>query len=179
MIYPIYVSDQKFENSVDLLLISNENKSHYVYIKDFARYTFSKTKSKNKKYFCKSCLQCFSNKNILAEHKKICLKINGRQAVKLEGSFIEFKNYLKQITNPFNVYVDFECILKSVQCNEGFYTEKYQGHVPCSFSYKLFCVNNKFSKPIVVFRGGNGAYRIIEAILKEYEYCKKVVKKTF
>ena len=33
--YPVYVSDQKFHNSMDLLLISNENKSHYVYIKDF------------------------------------------------------------------------------------------------------------------------------------------------
>ena len=30
----IYVSDQKFENSWDLLLVSDENKSHYVYIKE-------------------------------------------------------------------------------------------------------------------------------------------------
>ena len=27
--FPIYVSDQKFENSTDLLLVTNENKSHY------------------------------------------------------------------------------------------------------------------------------------------------------
>ena len=40
--YPIYVSDQRFENLMDLLLISNENKSHYVYIKDFERFMFSK-----------------------------------------------------------------------------------------------------------------------------------------
>ena len=33
--YPVYVSDQKFHDSVDLLLITDENKSHYVYIKDF------------------------------------------------------------------------------------------------------------------------------------------------
>ena len=32
--YPVYASDQKFENCIDLLLISDENKSHYVYIKD-------------------------------------------------------------------------------------------------------------------------------------------------
>ena len=30
---PINVSNQKFENSMDLLLVTNENKSHYVYIK--------------------------------------------------------------------------------------------------------------------------------------------------
>ena len=77
---------------MDSLLISNENKSHYVYIQDFDRFMFSKTKSKNKKYFCNSCLQCFSNKNVLKKHNKICLKITGGQAVKLEGGFIEFKN---------------------------------------------------------------------------------------
>ena len=113
--YPIRVSEQRFENSMDLLLISSENKPHYKYIKDFDRFVFSKTKSKNKKYFCKSCLQCLSNKKILTEHKKICLKINGKQAVKLESGFIEFKNYFKQIPVPLKVYADFECTLKSVK----------------------------------------------------------------
>ena len=34
-------------------------------------------------------------------------------------------------------------------------------------------------RPIVVFRGENAAYEFIKAILKEYEYCKKVMKKHF
>ena len=51
--------------------------------------------------------------------------------------------------------------------------------VPCSFSYKLFCVDNKFIEPIVVYRGGNTAYRFIATILKDCEYCKKVMKKPF
>ena len=33
--YRVYLSDQKFENCMDLLLIADENKSHYVYIRDF------------------------------------------------------------------------------------------------------------------------------------------------
>ena len=48
---PIYVSDQQFENSMDLLLAVFENKSNYVYIKEFKRTLFHKTKNKNKKYF--------------------------------------------------------------------------------------------------------------------------------
>ena len=59
--FPIYISDQKFENSMDLLLVTDENRSHYVYIKDFDIFMFHKTKNKNKKYFGKSCLQCFSS----------------------------------------------------------------------------------------------------------------------
>ena len=42
--FPIYISDQKFENSMDLLFIIDENKSHYVCIKDFERFMFHKTK---------------------------------------------------------------------------------------------------------------------------------------
>ena len=70
LVFPIYVSDQKFEDSMDLLLLIDDDKSHYVYIKDFDRFMFHKTKNKNKKYFCKSCLQCFSSKNVLTEQKK-------------------------------------------------------------------------------------------------------------
>ena len=67
-----------------LLLVIDENKSDYMYIKDFDRFMFHKTKNKNKKYFCKSCLQCFSSKNVLTEHKEDCLIINGKQSVKLK-----------------------------------------------------------------------------------------------
>ena len=68
LVFPIYISDQKFEDCMDLLLLTNNNKSHYVYIKDFDRFMFHKTKVKNKKWFCKSCLQCFSSENVLAKH---------------------------------------------------------------------------------------------------------------
>ena len=47
--YSVYLSDQKFNNNKDLLLISNEFKSHYVYIKDFDRFMFNKTKNRCKK----------------------------------------------------------------------------------------------------------------------------------
>ena len=49
LVFPIYVSDQKFEDSMDLLLLIDDDKSHYVYIKDFNRFMFHKTKNKNKK----------------------------------------------------------------------------------------------------------------------------------
>ena len=67
--FPIYNSDQKFENLIDLLLVMYENKSHYAYIKYFDRIMFHKTKNKNRKYFFKSCLRCFSSKIVSTEHK--------------------------------------------------------------------------------------------------------------
>ena len=130
---------------------------------------FYKTKNENKKYFRKICLQCFSSKNVLTEHKEVCLSINGAQSVRLEKGKIEFKNYFKQVPVPFKIYVDFECNLNSVESYESSYSKKYQDHITCSFACKLVCVDDKFSKPIVVFRGENTAFRFFEAILKEYE----------
>ena len=122
--FPIYVSDQTFENSMDLLLVIDENKSHYVYIKDFDRFMFHKTKNKNKKYFCKSCLQCFSSKNVLKEHKEVSLSINGVQSVRLEKRTIKFESYFKQIPVLFKIYTDFECNLESIESYECSYSKK-------------------------------------------------------
>ena len=130
MTFPIHILDQKLKKSMDLLLIISENKSHFVYIKDFDRFMFHKTKKKNKKCFCKTCLQCFSSNNVLAEHKEVCSSINGTQSVRLEKGTIEFKNYFKQIPVPFKAHADFGCNLNSVKNYEGSYSKKYQHHIP-------------------------------------------------
>ena len=124
MVFPIYVSDKNVEGSMDLLLLINYNKSHYVYIKDFNTFMFHKTKNKNKKWFFKSCLQCCSSENVLIKHKEDCLSINGKQSVNLEKGIIKFKNYFKQLPVPFKIYVDFECNLSDVEIYEGSYMKK-------------------------------------------------------
>ena len=179
LVFPIFVSDQKFENSMDLFLVTDGDKSHYIYNKDFDRFMFNKAKNKNKKYFCKSCLQFFSSKNVLTKHENVCLSINGAQSVKLEKRKTEFENYFKQIPVPLKIYADFESNLEGVEIYEGSYSKKYQDHISCSFAYKVVCIDDRFTKPIVVFRGENAAYEFIKAILKEFEYCKKVMKKHF
>ena len=48
-----------------------------------------------------SCLQNFSTKEILNNHKERCLLINDTQAVRYETRIIKFKNYEKQVLIPF------------------------------------------------------------------------------
>ena len=59
---------------MDLLLITDDSKSHYVYIKDFNRFMCHKTKKKkkkkNKKHFLRYCLHCFSSKTVLEKRRK-------------------------------------------------------------------------------------------------------------
>ena len=97
----------------------------------------------------------------------------------LEKRKIEFEKYFKQILVSFKIYADFERNLRVVECYEGSYTKKYQDHVPCSFVYKVVCIDDKFTKAIVVYRGENAAYEFTKSILKEYKYCKKVMNKHF
>ena len=109
--------------------------------------------------------------------------INGGQNVKLERGFIRFKKFSRQIPVPFKIYSDFECLLKGCNVdvdNENVsYTKKYQEHIPCSFSFKVVSIDNKFSKDVVLYRGKNAVLKFMMSILKEYSYCRSVMKKTF
>ena len=53
----LFINQMKHLKTMDLLIIANKNKSHYAYIKGFNRYSCNKSKNKNKKHFCKYCLQ--------------------------------------------------------------------------------------------------------------------------
>ena len=118
--FPIYISDQKFEPSIDLLLLIDDDKSHYVYIKDFDRFMFHKTKNKTKIGFVK---------------------------------------------------VVYSVLLVKV-CYEGSYTKYTKITFLVVLLIKLF--HDRFTKRIVVHRG-----EFIKAILKEYKYCRKIMRKHF
>ena len=77
------------------------------------------------------------------------------------------------------IYADFECNLKDTEIYEGSCTKKYQYHVPCSYAFIVVCIGNRFSKPIIAYRGKNAAHEFIKTIPKEYKYCKNIMKKHF
>ena len=57
---PIHVSKEKFEDQMNLLLITKDEKRHYVLMKDFNKFMYNQSKHKGIKHFCMYCLQCFS-----------------------------------------------------------------------------------------------------------------------
>ena len=91
---------------MDLLLIADQNKSHYVYIKYFDRFMCNKTKNKNEKHFFRVCVQYFNREKYLIEHKKVFLKINGKQSGELRSGWIKFKNFFNQFALPFKIYTE-------------------------------------------------------------------------
>lgn len=181
-IYPIYISKQNNENVLNLLLISDGEKKHYVLIKDFNRMMYNKTKHKERKHFCMHCLQCFSSKEILTDHKPVCMAVNGEQAIRMpqKGSnILQFKNHHKQMPVPFVIDADFEAITEKVfGCHPDdakSYTDKYQKHTGCSYGYKVVCCyDDKYSKPVQVYRGEDSIHKFMQQILLEVQCCQKL-----
>ena len=87
------------------------------------------------------------------------------QSVDVEDGIIKFENDSNQLSVPFKIYADFECNLKDIEIYEGFCTKKCHDHVLCSYAFQVVCIDNRLSKPIVVYRGKNAAYEFIKAIL--------------
>ena len=192
--FPIHICKETFEDQMNLLLITKDEKKHYVLIKDFNAFMYNQSKHKERKHFCMYCLQCFSSERILANHVNNCLTINGAQVINMpkQGeNILKFNNFHKQLPVPFVIYADFEAITKKVQgCeqseemknekNKRSYTEAYQTHEDCGYGYKVVCCyDDKYSKDICIYRGENAVYKFMEKMLEEVKYCKTVIKKHF
>ena len=192
--FPIHISKETFEDQMNLLLITKDEKKHYVLIKDFNAFMYNQSKHKERKHFCMYCLQCFSSERILANHVNNCLTINGVQAINMpkQGeNILKFNNFHKRLPVPFVIHADFEAITKKVQgCkqseemekdkNRRSYTKAYQTHEDCGYGYKVICCcDDKYSKYTSIYRGENAVYKFMEKMLEEVDYCKAVIKKHF
>ena len=184
--FPIYISKEKYQDHMELLLITEGENKHYVLIKDFNKFMFRQTKHEHKKHFCMCCLQCFSREDVLTKHINNCISINGKQAINMpeKGDKVYFKNHHKQLPVPFVIYADFEAITEKIHgCqpnNEKSYTEAYQKHTDCGYGYKVVCCyDDKYSKPVQIHRGENAVYKFMGNMLEEVNWCKSKMKKHF
>ena len=185
--YPIFVSKEKYDKEMNLLLITENEKKHYVLIKDFNKFMYNQTKHKERKHFCMSCLQCFSSERVLNDHSETCIKVNGTQAIKMpskDKNILKFENFHKQQAVPFVIYADFEAITEKISgCkpnDDKSYTEAYQKHTDCGYCYKVVCCyDDKYSKSLQIYRGEKAVYKFMEKMLEEVKYCKQIMKTCF
>ena len=126
-VYLLYISKKSYRQTLNLLLITEKDKSHYIFINDFNKLKFPRTKHKDKKHYCLSSLQNITSEEIqktLLIHQ--CLLINECQAVNYESGIIKFTNHNKQMPILFKIYADTKCSLKRANSYEGEHTIKYQ-----------------------------------------------------
>ena len=105
-----------YESMINLMLITENNRKHYVAIKSLSRLLSSQnTKHKGKEYFCMNCLQGFKEESSRNEHVGYC---KDNESVRIEmphkKSEVEYSDGQFQFKVPFIMYADFESILEPI-----------------------------------------------------------------
>ena len=135
------------KHNIILLLIKNEENSHYCLVKNLSGLLKSQiNKHDHKLYFCLNCLNGFDKPEKLEKHKEYCSE---EDSVKINmpppETYIKFNSFLNSERAPFVVYADFESIVKPLDsCDPDpnrSYTKKYQKHEPVSFVYYIKSFN--------------------------------------
>ena len=162
-VYPLKISRcTGCEHDITLLLIKDEEKSHYCLVKNLSALLQSQINNhKGIRNICLNCFNGFNTPDSLNKHKEYCYN---NECVKIvmpqQGTFLRFKNFLHSEKAPFAVYADFESLIKPMDnCNPDpnkSYTKKYQKHEPISFSYYILC----------------SIYGVYKSILRKYTKTK-------
>ena len=140
-VYPLRISKHNYkrESTVNLLLISDDTKQHYCWIKDISKLLSLQTsKDGHVRRVCFRCLNTFKTEKSLASHHEYC---KSYEAIKIElpekGRKISFQNHNRSMRVTFIVYADFESFtpqLSTCQPNpDESYTKRYQKHTPADF----------------------------------------------
>ena len=129
-VVPLIVTKEEKPFHVDLVFLTKDDQAHFALVKSFSRFASSE-KEKNKRYFCKRCLNSFPRVESLEKHKEICGEFSAAK-IELPGGQCFFKNWERMMHVPVVVYADFESILRPLR--EG---NKTHEHIPCGFCFHL------------------------------------------
>ena len=69
-LFPVCIADQKKEEHVNLLLISNNDTTHCCLIRNLSRLLASLTKHDGKRFYCDHCLHGFVRQDLLEQQRK-------------------------------------------------------------------------------------------------------------
>ncbi|XP_071152225.1 uncharacterized protein [Mytilus edulis] len=167
-IFPIHISKHQYAQHVNLLMISDNKKSHYCWIKDLNRLLGDQHTHHGRHFYCPYCLHGFTKERILSNHLPYC-QTHGPQKIELpteDNKWLHYKDIRKQLKVPYIIYADFEClqepIVDSNECDQK--TKKTTKHVPCGFAYKVVGLTPETSNEPVVYRGADAADKFVECM---------------
>jgi hypothetical protein len=116
IIAPLYFSKFEFDIEVNLLLLDDNEKNHYVWIKNFKSAVMSQipthTNAIHEINICKKCLTYTTTSNAFEVHKRLCLKNETGISIMPSGenTKIKFNKLDTLIKVPFTMYADIEAM---------------------------------------------------------------------
>ena len=181
-IYPVHITTHRFERHVNILMISDNRKKHYCWIKDLNRLLGDQHSNTRRYHYCPYCLHGFIKERLLEDHIPY-FKTHGPQKIYLpndDDKWLYHKDIRKQLKVPYVIYGDFESLLIPIEgCEndaEMTSTIKTTKHIPCGFAYKVVCLTSETSKQPVVNRGLDAAEKCVEHMVMEQEDIEQKFK---
>ena len=161
------------ERIINLMIISENNRKHYVAIKSLSRLLSSEnTKHKGKEYFCMNCLQGFKEESSRDEHIDYCID---NDSVKVEmphnNPRVQYSDGQFQFKVPFIMYADFESILEPIQGpgNDLMIssTRAISNHAPSGWCVCSEFAYGKVENHLKLYRGKDCVKRFCDYIIGE------------
>jgi hypothetical protein len=165
-------SNTKGHDIINLLLIKNEEKEHYIYIKNI-----SSLLRNNKEHSKITCEKCF--RALTAQQMKTHINCENESIEEFktiitfpeEKERLKFKDYNKMLKQPFVIYADFESTLQPQNNNT-----LIQKHLVNSYGLKLVCsFDNKYTKDIELYRGPNAVNNFISRLFELKDETQDII----
>ena len=165
----LYQTKNKTHNIINLMLLSNEGKNHYIYIKNINK-AIKCERMKDKKLFCDKC-----NRFYLQKRNHICNSYKGETQINFKEEEIKFssKNAYKLQIGSFILYYDFEAFLLD---NDD--EKLYNKHEINSYAYYVVCSFNEEYNTLKYYIGKDPVNHFLKAILKEKDRINNIIEKT-
>ena len=173
-----YINEEDSKTIIDLLYLEDGETTHYCLIKDLNSYLC--TESRHKGFVCRNCLDVYSTKQALENHKIRCLS-NETCVTKMpkeNKNILEFKNHHYKSRLPVAIYADFEAINKKIQTNqpnpESSYTNKIFKQEPISYGmYVHSDYHNLYPCDYHSYIGEDCIEIFVQELMGAYEYISK------
>ena len=109
--------NNKREKQVNLFMITDGNKWHYLAITNLSALLEGKLSNHHGDFYCLNCFNSYTTKNKLKEHEEIC---NNHDSCHIEmpkwvEKILKYNPGEKSLKAPFAIYLDLECLLKREQ----------------------------------------------------------------
>ena len=162
-----------YESVINLMIITENDRKHYVAIKSLSMLLSTKnTNHKGKEYFCMNCLQGFKEERSRDKHIAYCIN---KDSVKVEmphkNPIVRCSDGQYQFKVPYIMYADFESILEPIQGPENdpriSSTRSINNHVPSAWCVRSEFAYGKVKNPLKLYRGKDCVKKFCEHVIGE------------
>ena len=166
---------------INLFLIEEGQKRHYVYVKNMSRLVGDRTRHNGQTYVCNSCLHPFCDKTTLEHHVPYCLR-HPPQDVKYpdpedeDEPICKFRGHYKQHRLPFHLICDFESFLSPIENDDDDRgTRPIDEHRVSGFACYRVTDFPEHQTPPTVYSGDNPMEVFYEHVMKESKILGQII----